>query len=182
MSKSLPSTPASRAEEQVRSNSTAVKVPGRDAVPNIISTKRSDGFLDVVQYFDDSVSLTVHSQAYDCDINNMVKGLVPFSQATRPAFFIDETNLPSSYEDQFNAVAAAQDAFLLLPPDVRQAFDNDPAVLAKALGDPSQTDRLVKLGVIPAPPPSAAKPSQKAPPKGGKPSEPQLPLEGEADE
>lgn len=121
---------------------------------------------------------TIHSQSYETDINNMVKGLTPFTQARRPAFFIDETILPLNYEQHFNAVIQAQDAFMLLPPDVRQKFDNDPAVLADALADPSRHQELRDLGVIQpltvsSPPgePNAkrsetAKPKPPAPPVG----------------
>jgi len=117
-------------------------------------------------------SKTVRSQAFETDINNMVKGLTPFTQHRRPAFFIDETILPQDYLQQFNAVLAAQDAFMLLPPDVREKFHNDPAELAGALGDPSRQDELRELGVI-APlqntPPTSKKatPGPSSPPSGG---------------
>lgn len=108
-------------------------------------------------------SKTVRSQAYETDINNMVKGITPFTQDRRPSFYIDETILPQNYEAQFNAVLEAQNAFMKLPPEVREEFHNDPANLAKALGDPKAQDRLQELGIIvPATPPTPAKP--KAPP------------------
>lgn len=104
-------------------------------------------------------SKTVRSQAYECDINNMVKGITPFTQARRPGFYIDETILPPNYEAQFNAVLEAQEAFMLLPPEVRAEFHNDPALLAKALGDPAAQKRLQELGIIdPATTPTPAKP------------------------
>lgn len=94
-------------------------------------------------------SRTIKSQAYETDINNMVKGITPFTQRIRPGFYIDETILPYNYEAQFNAVLQAQEAFMLLPPDVRSKFDNDPALLADALGDFSRHDELRSLGVLP---------------------------------
>lgn len=104
-------------------------------------------------------SKTVKSQAYETDINNMVMGLTPFTQLRRPAFYIDETILPASYEDQFNQVLAAQDAFMTLPPDVREKFHNNPAELAQALGDHRRQDELRELGVIaPATPPTPEQP------------------------
>lgn len=105
-------------------------------------------------------SLAVHSQAYETDINNMVKGLTPFTQSRRRMFYIDETILPLNYEAQYNAVIQAQDAFMELPPQVREMFKNDPALLAAALGDPSQVKRLVELGIMnPDKLPDPAKPS-----------------------
>lgn len=99
-------------------------------------------------------SKTVRSQAYETDINNMVKGLTPFTQARRPGYYIDETILPLNYEAQFNAVLQAQEAFMKLPPDIRSAYDNDPAKLASALSDPSRQDDLRRLGILsPLPPP-----------------------------
>lgn len=105
-------------------------------------------------------SKTARSQAYECDINNMVKGLTPFTQAKRPGFYIDDTVLPQNYEEQFNAVLEAQEAFMLLPPDVREQFHNDPAKLARALSDPSQHEALRALGILPPlPTPQTAPPS-----------------------
>lgn len=93
-------------------------------------------------------SKTVRSQAYDADINNMVKGIVPFSQNRSQPYYIDETIFPQNYEAQFNAVLEAQDAFMQLPPDVREYFGNDPAQLVAALGDPSRSTELVDLGLL----------------------------------
>jgi len=104
-------------------------------------------------------SKTVRSQAYETDINNMVKGLTPFTQSRRPGFFIDETILPQNYEAQFNAVLAAQNAFMQLPPDIREEFHNDPAELSRALGNPAAQKRLQELGIVPsATTPTPAKP------------------------
>lgn len=104
-------------------------------------------------------SKTVRSQAYETDINNMVKGLTPFTQQRRPAFFIDETVLPPDYVSHFNAVLQAQEAFMGLPPEVRELFHNDPAELAEALSDPRNHKRLQELGILPpATPPTPAKP------------------------
>lgn len=108
-------------------------------------------------------SKTVRSQAYETDINNMVKGLVPFSQSRRKSFYIDETVLPSSYEEHYNAVADAQFAFMQLPPDIRERFANDPALLARAFGDPSQHAYLRELGLLEPLPTSNPR---QAPPEG----------------
>jgi len=94
-------------------------------------------------------SRTVRSQAYDCNINNMVAGKVPFTQTRRQPFYLDETVLPSNYEEQFNAVLAVQEAFMSLPPDTRQVFQNDPGRLIAALDDPSRQEQLRSLGILP---------------------------------
>lgn len=107
-------------------------------------------------------SRTVSSEAYNHDINAMVAGQVPFTQSRRKPFYIDETVLPPSYEEAFNLVRRANDFFMLLPPEVREVFRNDPAVLSEALGDPKRQDELRKLGVLP-PLPVTVGSSHKAP-------------------
>lgn len=104
-------------------------------------------------------SRTVNSQAYEADINNMVAGLTPFTQSKRGSYYINETDLPQNYEDHFNAVLAAQDTFMQLPPDVRERFGNDPAALAAALADPSRRRELEDLGVIAGPDVPPAEPA-----------------------
>jgi len=106
-------------------------------------------------------SRTVRSVADETDINRMVAGLTPFTAAARSPFFIDETVFPSTLEDHYNNLDSAHDAFMALPPAVREAFGNDPAVLAKALGDPSQAQRLIDFGLIPG------EVTQRAPNAGG---------------
>jgi phage internal scaffolding protein len=108
-------------------------------------------------------SKTVKSAAYEADINNMVSGKTPWTQS-KSAFYIDETILPESYEEAFNMVREAQDAFMSLPPQIRAQFANDPARLSKALSDPSQHDALRELGILP-PLPSA--PEAQRPQKAG---------------
>lgn len=92
-------------------------------------------------------SLTVKSAAYDTDINNMVKGLAPFSQSSKTPFYIDERIFPDSLEQQFNVVQDALDAFDTLPPEIRAEFDNDPRVLASRLAS-GDREALITLGVI----------------------------------
>lgn len=103
-------------------------------------------------------SKVVNSAAYESDINAMVAGKVPYS-TVKKTFYIDETTLPESYEAAFNEVLAAQDAFMTLPPHIREAFNNDPAELARALADPKALPKLKALGLVPqpAPAPSPAK-------------------------
>lgn len=101
-----------------------------------------------VQVHFDKPSRTVSSASYDTDLNRMVAGLVPFSQS-RQSFYIDETILPAGYEQALNLVLDAQEAFMQLPPNIRERFDNDPAALAKALGDPRQQEILRELGLLP---------------------------------
>lgn len=96
----------------------------------------------------EDVSLTHHSQAYETDINNMVKGAVPWSIRQKSPFFIDETLLPDNYEELHNLIQSAQQQFMLLPPEIRARFQNDPAKLAQALGDPRRHQELVDLGLI----------------------------------
>lgn len=95
-------------------------------------------------------SLTDQSQAYDSDINNIVKasGVVQ-TQANEPIFG-SEFN-PNIYNDALNVVANAKSEFEKLPAYVRREFDNDIQKFVSFVDsvptDESKAKKAVNLGI-----------------------------------
>ena len=54
------------------------------------------------------------------------------------------------YQDAYNMVVKAEEAFMTLPAAVRARFANDPAGIFAFLQDPSNRDEAVQLGLIAA--------------------------------
>lgn len=95
-------------------------------------------------------SMTNQSDAIDADINTIVKrfGLTGQLPPPRdPGQFGDFTEV-TDFHSALNAVRSAGLAFMELPADIRESFNNDPARLLEALQLPSERARLEKLGVV----------------------------------
>lgn len=56
------------------------------------------------------------------------------------------------YHAMLQKVQAAEDAFLALPPEVRQAARNDPGRLLDLVSDPALKEEAVALGLLPGEP------------------------------
>lgn len=100
--------------------------------------------------FAEGTGKTDQSQVDDCDINKIMArykklGVLPPETAVKQ--FIDVSNI-GDYHSSMNAILAAQDAFMQLDARIREAFENDPALLIAALEDPSQKEKLVSLGLV----------------------------------
>lgn len=79
----------------------------------------------------------------ECDIHIILKriehGGDPSVLQARKGFYVDLTELPvDNLRDAYDAVGAAEEAFMALPSDVRSKFDNDPYLFA---------EHIVKNGV-----------------------------------
>lgn len=95
-------------------------------------------------------SMTDQSQAYNCDINNIINGMALTPQtATNPPQFGLEFN-PDFYQNALNTVANAKSEFEKLPAQIRREFDNDPMKLVKFMDNPSEENakKGVKLGLF----------------------------------
>ncbi|WNK14141.1 MAG: internal scaffolding protein [Microvirus sp.] len=114
-------------------------------------------------------SLTKQSFAEECDINTIVRrfhltGELP-SNVLVPQY-ADFTEI-FDYHSALNVIAQANEAFDLMPADVRSRFQNDPAAFLDFCNDPNNAVEAVKLGiaviktpeVIPTPPTGEVKPS-----------------------
>lgn len=95
--------------------------------------------------------LTDQSYKQACDINNIMAqyaktGYLP-QNITVPARYVDNTLIPS-FEQSYEIVLKAQEAFYQLPADIRKLMDNDPSQLENFISDPANTDILVSRGVL----------------------------------
>lgn len=99
-------------------------------------------------------SMTRQEFAAECDINNIVArvgaGVLSPLRAPSPVYF-DLDEVPQTYEESFALIEDAQERFESLPSRVRAYFDNDPAVMLAFLGDRSNRDKAIELGLIEAP-------------------------------
>lgn len=105
-------------------------------------------------------SLTQQNQKEEADINTIVKrfglsGELP--QGVRMPQYGDFTGI-RDYQSALNAVREANDAFMQLPPFVRERFQNDPEQFVNFCLDPKNEAEAIKLGLVekkatePAPP------------------------------
>lgn len=95
-------------------------------------------------------SLTVQSMAEDADINVLMRrfgvtGHMP--QSVRVPQYGDFTGI-RDFRTAMEAVKAAQDQFLSLPPEVRSRFGNDPQALLEFVSQPGNEAELARLGLL----------------------------------
>lgn len=87
--------------------------------------------------------------AYDCDINNIVAGMTA-PMPIRDRKISDEIQVmtPDMYEKALYTKAAAENAFMELPSNVRAEFDNNPSKMLSFIADPANQDRCIELGLM----------------------------------
>jgi len=108
-----------------------------------------------VQIVFNDESLTKQAFKEDCDINHIFKkwkkdGIL--THVNRYQGRYEDVSSYQSYEDSLNTIMRAEEAFGSLPADVRKRFDNDPGVFLEFVGNPSNVDEMVKLGLAKAKP------------------------------
>lgn len=124
--------------------------------------------------FNDEPSLTQQSFKDESDINFIVKRFgvgAPISVPARMPTYGDFSGC-SDYREALDAIIAADEAFMALPPRVRERFDNDPALFVDFCSDPSNRSEAMELGLIPPSAPlngSVLTPNEDSvtPPQGG---------------
>lgn len=101
-------------------------------------------------------SLTQQHMAEECDINYIVErfgvtGQLPQSAVYTPTYG-DFTGI-GDYRQALDAVSQANDAFMSLPANIRERFDNDPALFVDFCSstDPADRSLAIDLGLIPPP-------------------------------
>lgn len=110
-------------------------------------------------------SMTRQSEMEACDIHNILKQFSQrgFEELVRQnaaaGQYADLTDLPD-YQEALNTVIAADAAFMALPSQIRDRFQNDPANFVNFLSDPSNQDEAIRLGLAvdtrpPSPPPDS---------------------------
>lgn len=97
------------------------------------------------------VSLAVQNQKDEADINVIVRnfgltGKVP-QNVRMPTY--GDFEFVGDYKDALHAIKEADRAFYEMPAEVRNRFDNDPALFVDFCSDPANLDEARKLGLAP---------------------------------
>jgi hypothetical protein len=98
-------------------------------------------------------SLAVQEAALECDINIIVKrfgitGELP--QGVRAPTYGDFTGV-SDYHSALIALSDADDAFMLLPADIRSRFNHDAGAFVDFCSDAANRDEMIKMGLVISP-------------------------------
>ena len=110
-------------------------------------TSRSKPFVKPYHFYKDS---KVQPQfAFECDINNIVKGIAQ-PTCVRPVDTVGKLKVfsPDLYEQGLLKRAEVDNLFMQLPSDVRKRFKNNPAELLKFVSDDKNIDEGIKLGIF----------------------------------
>jgi len=86
----------------------------------------------------------------ECDINNIMKSYqqgVPLDFKQKVGQYLDTSNA-LHYKESLEVVISAQNAFLALPVNIRNRFQNDPQELLTFLSDSKNKDEAIKLGLV----------------------------------
>lgn len=99
-------------------------------------------------------TLAQQHSADECDINFIVErfgvtGQLPPQTGPMPTYG-DFTGI-GDYRDALEAVMRADEAFMALPANIRERFDNDPALFVDFCSDPDNRSEAIDLGLIPPP-------------------------------
>ena len=99
-------------------------------------------------------TLTKQSLRDECNINSIVArykktGVISHQSARKPQY-MDTTVVAKSYEQAFDIVRQADEAFMSLPAEVRKTFGNSPARFCDFACDPSNIEQMRKWGLAPA--------------------------------
>ena len=106
-------------------------------------------------------SMTHQEFAAECDINTIVAragvGLVQLSRPAGP-LFTDISEVPDNYQECVDLLIAADEQFSSLPSKLRERFGNDPGQLLAFLGNESNREEAIQLGLLAAPSVEPAEP------------------------
>ncbi len=109
--------------------------------------------------------LVKQSFTKEADINNIMARYVKTgmmteaSLASRQLIFSDVSEI-GDFQTCQERIAAAQAAFMTLPPHLRARFDNDPAQLLDFCSKEENKDEAIELGIIAKPKDAELKPKE----------------------
>lgn len=95
-------------------------------------------------------SMAQQSQKDEADINTIVKrfGLTgELPKNVRMPTYGDFTDV-TDYRTALEAVRAANEAFMRMPPHVRKRFDNSPELFVQFCSDEKNREEAIKLGLV----------------------------------
>lgn len=135
------------------------------------------GYFDVVGASQDEgltcldPSLAVQAAKEETDINVIIKKylLTGETPELRQGIYADVSEL-TDLAEALRQVQEAQEAFMMLPADVRRYFDNDPVKLVAFAQDPANLDKAIELGLAPRKPVSDPSPAGQAGTAGTEPA------------
>lgn len=105
-----------------------------------------------VQTINHSTSKTQQAFKDECDINNIIRKYKENPDSINRHIrehgsYADLTNI-TDLQTAMDSMLQAQSAFDALPSAVRKQYNNDPLTFVNAISDPSQTETLIKLGIL----------------------------------
>lgn len=105
--------------------------------------------------FDEDSDRTQQSFRDECDINTLVRvyantGVIPGADTPAMVFNVDEI---IDYQTALNRLMDADEAFMSFPSEIRDRFQNDPAVMLDFIHNADNRDEAIKLGLIHDPSP-----------------------------
>jgi len=98
-------------------------------------------------------SKTQQHMENDCNMNNIIAKyrktgiLVSENGTDRRPQYGDFTTVPT-YQEALDIINHGNEMFAQLPPQVRRRFDNDPVELLRFVGNESNYDEAVRLGLM----------------------------------
>ena len=103
------------------------------------------------QFYPKGESLTHQSMKDECDMNRIMlkwqkTGVIDHAK-TFEGQYADFTHVTGDYQEHMNAVIQANEMFGTLPSTVRKRFNNDPGEFLEFVGDPSNAEEMVSLGL-----------------------------------
>lgn len=106
-----------------------------------------------VESVNNEPSMTQQQFADECDINKIVAAYLRNPEQLimnlnrKEGVYADLSNIPD-YQGMLDQTLKAQEAFMTLPPKIRSRFHNDPQELINFLGDSSNIEEGIKLGLL----------------------------------
>nr|QJB20884.1 MAG: internal scaffolding protein [Microvirus sp.] len=109
-------------------------------------TRRSNQSLRV-QSVNNEPSMTQQQFANEVDANQIMKKYSYRQLPQHQGVYADLSEI-GDYQSMMEKAAQAQQAFGLLPSELRERFNNDPASLIRFLQDPKNVDEGIRLGIL----------------------------------
>lgn len=95
----------------------------------------------------DQPSMTHQEFKDECDINNIMKRY-NYNQLPDIAETVGQFSQIVDYQEMLNATIHAREAFMQLPAQIRQRFNDSPQAIIEFLDDENNRDEAIKLGLV----------------------------------
>lgn len=100
-------------------------------------------------------SLTQQQFAGDVDVNNIVArfmktGMLSDDDVSRRAAVYADVSNVGDYQTMLNTINKVKAEFDKMPADIKNEFDNDPALMLDFMSKPENLDDCIEMGLLPA--------------------------------